>query len=247
MIEVDWSNDERSTDAHKYLVDPNSDKESRRRAFLGGWTRYLNNESSDTLDGVTWVGLGMAWASVLGDITMDRRKGIYRLLLSQYLSSERVKHWTNEQREGALRLAGASQLEGESNLMSKPLSPFSIYTIRHQRDLDEIYGGSGDGGFTTNRTWRTGQKLFQEAKRSGQRMAVIFASADTTDKLIYHAMLSNIEIDETNSTTKYEFTGLEKVKGDLPLSTLRLKSTNQPLSDNYIRPYALCLTPSFIG
>ena len=77
-------------------------------------------------------------------------------------------------------------------------------------------------------------------------MPVIFASADVTDKLLYYAMLTDIDIDETNFTTRYEFTELEEVKGDLPLSTLRLKSTNQPLSDDYIRPYALCQTPSFI-
>ena len=98
-----------------------------------------------------------------------------------------------------------------------------------------------------NRSWRTGQKLFEQAKRSGQRMPVIFASADVTDKLLYYAMLSEIDIDETNSTTRYEFTQLEKIKDDLPLSTLRLRSTNRPLSDNYIRPYAICHTPSFIG
>lgn len=104
MIVMDWSNDERNTDAHKYLVDPNKDKESRRRAFLGGWTRYLQNESSDQLDGITWVGLGMVWASVLRDIPLDQRRGIYRLLLSQYLSSDKVKHWTDYQRREALRL-----------------------------------------------------------------------------------------------------------------------------------------------
>jgi hypothetical protein len=76
---------------------------------------------------------------------------------------------------------------------------------------------------------------------------VIFAAADVTDKLLYYAMLSDIEIYETNSTTWYEFTQLEEIKGDLPLSTLRLKSTNRPLSDNYIRPYAICHTPGFIS
>jgi hypothetical protein len=131
--------------------------------------------------------------------------------------------------------------------MTKPLSSFSIYTIRHRRDLDETYRGSGDGGFTENTTWKTGQKLFQEAKSAGQRMPVIFAAADVTDKLLYYAMLSDIEIYETNSTTWYEFTQLEEIKGDLPLSTLRLKSTNRPLSDNYIRPYAICHTPGFIS
>jgi hypothetical protein len=130
--------------------------------------------------------------------------------------------------------------------MTKPLSPFSIYTIRHQRDLDQKYRGSGEGAFTESTMWRTGQKLFQEAKRSYQRMPVIFASADVTDRLIYYAMLSDIEIEEINSTTRYEFTGLEEVKGEMPLSSLKLRSTNRPLSDNYIRPYAICHTPSFI-
>lgn len=55
MIEIDWNNDERSTDVSKYLVDPDSDNESRRKAFLGGWNRFLNNESSGNLDGVRWV------------------------------------------------------------------------------------------------------------------------------------------------------------------------------------------------
>lgn len=236
MIKMNWNIDERNTNVSKYLVDPQSDKESRRKAFLGGWTRYLNNESSDSLDAVSWVGLGMWCASILGDIPEKQRKDIYLILLGQYVGSDRVKHWTDEQREEVLRLAGER----------KPISPFCIYTIRSRRDLDETYLRNGKGEFTENKTWKTGWKLFQEAKRSGQRMPVIFASAEVTDKLIYYALLNDIEIDETNYTTRYEFTQLEKVKGDLPLSTLRLRSTNQPLSENYIRPYAICLTPSFI-
>jgi hypothetical protein len=75
---------------------------------LGGWTLFLNQGGSDHLKEVTWVGLGMVYASILGDISLDRRKDIYRLLLGQYLSSEKVKHWTEEQREEALRLVGES-------------------------------------------------------------------------------------------------------------------------------------------
>ena len=97
-----------------------------------------------------------------------------------------------------------------------------------------------------NKVWKTGQRLFLEAKKHGQRMPVIFASADVTDKLLYYAVLSNLVIDEASSTTSYQFNHLQPVKGDFPLSSLRLRSTNRPLSDNYIRPYAICHTPSFI-
>ncbi len=104
MIEINWGNDGRNTDANKYLVDPDS-SEGRRKAFLGGWTRFLNQGGSDYLEEVTWVGLGMVCASILGDISLDRRKDIYRLLLGQYLSTEKVNHWTEDQRREALRLA----------------------------------------------------------------------------------------------------------------------------------------------
>jgi hypothetical protein len=130
--------------------------------------------------------------------------------------------------------------------MSQPLSQFCIYTIRHHQDLDEAYRSESNRQFTENTTWNTGNRLFLEAKKNGQRMPVIFASADMTDKLIYYAMLKDVEINEENSTTIYEFTGLQQITSYLPLSSLKLRSTNRPLSDNYIRPYAICHTPTFI-
>jgi hypothetical protein len=131
--------------------------------------------------------------------------------------------------------------------MSQPFSPFCIYTIRHHQDLDEAYRSDGNGRFTENTTWNTGNRLLLEAKKNGQRMPVIFASADITDKLIYYAMLKDIEINKANSTTVYEFIGLQQITSQLPLSALKLRSTNRPLSDYYIRPYAICHTPSFIS
>ncbi len=131
--------------------------------------------------------------------------------------------------------------------MSQPFSPFCIYTIRHQRDLDEVHRSGGNGQFTENTTWTTGNRLFQEAKKKGQRMPVIFASADTTDRLIYSAMLKDVKLNELDSTTTYEFADLQRITSQHPLSSLRLRSTNRPLSDNYIRPYAICHTPSFFS
>jgi hypothetical protein len=104
MIDINWNNDERNTDVNKYLVDPDSDNESRRKAFLGGWTRYLNQRSSSNLDGIRWVGLGMVYASILEAIPEEQKKEIYRLLLSQYITSDRVQHWTEEQRRQVMQL-----------------------------------------------------------------------------------------------------------------------------------------------
>jgi hypothetical protein len=67
-----------------------------------------------------------------------------------------------------------------------------------------------------------------------------------TDRLIYYATLKDIAINESDLTTTYEFTGLQQIASHLPLSSLKLRSTNRALSNNYIRPYAICLTPSFV-
>ncbi len=130
--------------------------------------------------------------------------------------------------------------------MSQPLSPFCIYTIRHHEDLDEAYRSGGNGQFTENTMWNTGHRLFLEAKKNAQRMPVIFASADITDRLIYYATLKDVEINESDSTTTYEFSGLRQIGSHQPLSSLTLRSTKRPLSDSYIRPYAICLTPPFV-
>ena len=78
-------------------------------------------------------------------------------------------------------------------------------------------------------------------------MPVVFASAEKTDKLLYYAFVNSVEVDHERSVTRYGFTNLTPIEDHYPLSTLRLRSSNRPLSDNFIMPYAICHTPSFIA
>lgn len=105
-IKINWSDDDRHHDAYKYLVDARSDNRSRLKAFLGGWTQAANKGDRVELDKVTWVGLGIAYGSILGqDVPEEQKNAIYRLLLDQYLStSDKVAGWTDEQHGEALRL-----------------------------------------------------------------------------------------------------------------------------------------------
>ena len=66
MIEIDWNNDERSTDVNKYLVDPHSDNESRRKAFLGGWNPILEQRKQRQLRWGSLGGLGYVVRQHLG-------------------------------------------------------------------------------------------------------------------------------------------------------------------------------------
>lgn len=94
MIELNWKNEDRSRDPEDYLT------RGRCRPFLAGWTLYLRRPNV-----VHWEGLGMVFASVLGAIPVEDQKQLYRLLLRQYLATDRVKHWTDEQRKQILQRA----------------------------------------------------------------------------------------------------------------------------------------------
>jgi hypothetical protein len=78
-------------------------------------------------------------------------------------------------------------------------------------------------------------------------MPIIFAAAEDGPKgLLYYAMLEGVETDSLNQTTAYKFTELKEIPARPPLSSLRKKSDGRPLSDDFIRPYSICYTPSFV-
>jgi hypothetical protein len=86
-------------------------------------------------------------------------------------------------------------------------------------------------------------------------MPLVFANADNAfppteaqTQLLYWATIEDITIDrdaEKPSTTCV-YTDLRAIDPPRPLSSLRLVRKDRPLSDNMIRPYAICYTPSFL-
>jgi hypothetical protein len=118
-----------------------------------------------------------------------------------------------------------------------PISKFCIYTILHGGRLKAALSRGGSDASTENHVWVTGKKLFDEARRRGSRMPVIFAAAEDGPKgLLYYAMLEAVETDALNQTTTYKFTELKKIPDRLRLSSLKKRSDGRPLSDDFIRP-----------
>ncbi len=126
------------------------------------------------------------------------------------------------------------------------ISEYCIYTMLHRQKLDDSFRGEGADESKENKVWREGRRLFREARRNGERMPVLFSAADTGGGLIYYAFLEDVDIDEEGSSTKYKFAQLTSLEDNPPLSSLKLKSTKRALSDDYIRPYAVCHSPSFV-
>ena len=129
--------------------------------------------------------------------------------------------------------------------MNNRLSQFTVYTIRKSQDLDYIYVKGGKGRFTERKKWVTALGLFEQAKKGGVRLPIIFADAGNTfDGLIYYAFITDLSADE--STTTCSFEGLRPIDPRRPRRSLRLRSTGEPLSNRFIRPLAYVHTPNYI-
>jgi hypothetical protein len=127
------------------------------------------------------------------------------------------------------------------------LSSFCIYTILHSDTLRRQAADGGRGELTEHKAWKMGSQLRAEAERSGEQMPIVFADADGYIGLCYWATIDNIEVDYERRQTTCRYSNLREITPPKQLSALRLKNGNRRLSDDFIRPYAICHTPSFLA
>jgi hypothetical protein len=131
--------------------------------------------------------------------------------------------------------------------MQTPSSPAAscVYTIRHLSALGNV-ARTGYGSFTEAKTWRSGSAMLAQSQAAGTWTPIFFAAADRVGGLLYVARLDRIEFKRTNVPyTKYHFSQVRRLGSPAPpLSSLRLLETGEPLSCDFIRPYALCHTPT---
>jgi hypothetical protein len=127
------------------------------------------------------------------------------------------------------------------------LSSYCIYTILHS---DALLRQSAEGGrhsLTEHTVWKTGGQLWAEAERSGERMPIVFSGADVATGLFYWATIDDVKVNYPKRQTICSYSNLRDIRPPKQLSALQLKNGNRQLSDDYIRPYAICHTPSFLA
>jgi hypothetical protein len=126
---------------------------------------------------------------------------------------------------------------------------YCIYTMRHSTSLAED-ARRGNGELVERAPWVTGSRLFGEASASGLRLPIVFSAADIDSGLIYYATITDVVVEDADDggrrTTRCTYEAVQPIDPPRHLSELTL-ATGKPLSDQYIRPYAICRTPSFIG
>lgn len=127
------------------------------------------------------------------------------------------------------------------------LSCFCVYTMRHSAKLHAQAKTSAAYVLTENKAWTTGHLLWDQARRSGELTPLIFSAAEDDTGLIYWATIDDITIGEEDRTTACTYSNLRTITPARPKSSLRLRSTGRPISENFIRPYAICHTPVFLA
>lgn len=127
------------------------------------------------------------------------------------------------------------------------LAGFCIYTVRDSTELHEQVTKGAPHILTEGRAWVTGQRLWDQARQSGAVMPLVFAGAEDETGLIFWAVIDDIAIDERTRTTACTYSDLKPITPARPITSLRLRATGRPISADFIRPYAICHTPAFLG
>jgi len=97
------------------------------------------------------------------------------------------------------------------------------------------------------RKWITANHLWHEGKKNREPMAVLLGDASDCSRLRYWGLLTNLSIDEHKGTTTYTLDRIRKLKQTHSPQELVLRSSGKTIARNFIRPYAICLSPEFIS
>ncbi len=100
LEEIQWGRDVRKKKPDAYIA-PIDCPSNRINFFLKGWEDFLCDRMKPAKT-ITWRNLGRIYASILGDIPLQRRRKIYSVLLAQFVFSPSLKSWSKEDRAKAM-------------------------------------------------------------------------------------------------------------------------------------------------
>jgi hypothetical protein len=128
--------------------------------------------------------------------------------------------------------------------VGKERAQHCIYTIVHCDDLAAAARKRGAAPFHEKKAWVTGLALWRKAQKAGEEMAVLLGDATDCSKLVYWGLLTGVEVDSTGTT--FTVDRLRQFRESHTPQELKLRSTGKRIAENYIRPYAICVTPAFL-
>lgn len=126
----------------------------------------------------------------------------------------------------------------------RPLSQFCIYTIAHGERLADAEAKGRPWSAVENKPWVTGYTLWREAQDDGMATPVVIADSRDCSRLLYWGVLTKVTL--AGETTRYTVDRLRPIRGRRRTQELSLRSTGRKIAPHFIRPYAICKTPTFV-
>ena len=129
--------------------------------------------------------------------------------------------------------------------MITELAEHCIYTIVSSKKLEIASAKGGPNRFIERKPWVTGLVLWEKAMKHNLSMPILFGEAENCSQLIYWGILTKIR--HVAAGTEYTVDHINRIKGKHAPQELVLKSTRKTIAAGFIRPYAICVTPTFIN
>ena len=126
----------------------------------------------------------------------------------------------------------------------RELAPSAVYAIATPERIQAACRGDRPSERLTDRKrWVTARRLFLKAGELGLDVAILFADARHCERLVYWAVLRELDIDDGG--TRYRFARRREIAGHAT-QELVLARTHHPIAEGFIRSYAICETPPFV-
>lgn len=129
--------------------------------------------------------------------------------------------------------------------MATMFSEHCVYTIVHPDLLAEAAVHRGPVTFAEAKPWVTGRQLWQQAQASGVGFPVLLGDATDCSRLGHWGLLTAVEFE--GEGTQFTVDLVRSLTGTHSPQELVLRSSGERIAPNFIRPYAICRTPSFLG
>lgn len=124
------------------------------------------------------------------------------------------------------------------------LTDYCVYTIVEGKRLARIAKEGSSARFEEFKSWTTASKLWQKARLTDRAMPVLFGDAADCSQLLYWGLLTDVHIQD--GVTRFAVDRMRRVGGKHAPQELVLRSSGKKIAPDFIRPYALCETPSFV-
>jgi len=124
------------------------------------------------------------------------------------------------------------------------LACWCVYTIVSRDALDRAALERAPLTRQEGRAWRTATRLLDEAGRQKAALPILIGDAKDCSRLLYWGILVSISV--RGARTTYTVDALRPIPGRHSAQELVLRSSGKSIAPRFIRPYAVCRTPTFL-